>query len=272
MKSRLENYISATFGQTAVEDLRNLIGEKFNPFGMINPKTAFCPVGEISFRKKTLATKARNSLKKTPLPSERQLRTGNPASRVLYINGVVTPYSLALHQTSILSQCLNEPVELLHNNTDGVFKDLIECLKGRNGVLIEIAQDAINTIEDKLDYDGNLTIVAHSQGAIIMTSALLNLAQRLPDKVLSRIHLVTIGAGVGHCVLPESLKVEHLINSYDPVTYLGIQSDKYTITGDIYVRQASGHFFISDYIIPMSKGELYGDSPFCRRICGANEK
>lgn len=260
MKSIIENYILKSLGKQALEDINVAISAKFNIFNMINRSTWKHKDSEISFRAKTIKNILQKSLPK------RLSRTGSPGSRVLYVNGILTPYFLANHQANILAKLLDEDVEMLHNETQGLYKDLIECSQGREGLINNVAQEAIDTIIDKLSYDGHLTLVAHSQGAIIIASALSHLSTILPSKTLSRITFVSFGAGFQSCQLPPCIKTEHFANSLDPVVHLGLLNDNFPCSGECYIREAKGHFFIADYLIPMMSGKTYGESEFENRI------
>jgi hypothetical protein len=263
MKTVITQYITKTVGQSYIDDLHFILGDNFNIFNMLNAKTLRHPDSEVNFRKKYLISNIHSKLnKRIQLLPHHQLRTGRPESRFLFVNGVVTPYALALHQAKVLSQCINQDVELLHNETEGLVRDLIECNQGRYGILNKVAQDAVETIIDKLKYDGDLHIVAHSQGAIIITSAILELAKSLPENFLSRIKFYTFGAGFKESILPECIEAEHFANKLDPITHLGLQNQGYNYSGKLYLRENKGHFFIADYLHPLILGEFEAGSNF----------
>lgn len=271
MKNILEQFISKVIGESYAHELDFILGKNFNIFNMLDRKTMKHPDSEVRFRKKHIINKVQSTISKSvaPLPSH-QLRTGSPESRFLFINGVVTPYALALHQSTILARELHQAVELFHNETDGLVKDLKECNEGRYGVLNKVAEQAIEVIKDKLRYDGDLTIIAHSQGAIIITSALLELSKTLSSDELSRIKYFTFGAGFKESILPEAIFCEHFANSLDPVTHLGLQDKEHQFTGELFIREAKGHFFIADYLMPMTEGKNYGRSTFEKFILKSN--
>ncbi len=266
-KQTFKTYLVEALGESFMNDLKAVVDSKFNIFHMINRRTAFHPQGELTFRKSLLKGKAKTLLgNNAEKPVARSLRTGCPTSRVLYMNGIVVPYALAVHQKNILSQLLGEPVELVHNETEGLKKDLLECAEGREGVINRVARDAIDVIKDKLKHPGDLTVVAHSQGAIVLTTAIQQLSREVSVDLLGRIKFVTFGAGVGHCVLPEAVFTEHFANSRDPVAHLGLLSDAFDLTGEVFLRKATGHFFVADYLLPMAEGDTFGNSAFEQRI------
>lgn len=269
MKKLLTQYIRKFFGDNYADDLQLALGKNFNILNMINPKTINHPDSEIKFRKKYLINKVHSSIDSSvePFP-EHQLRTGCPSSRFMFINGVVTPYALALHQSNMLSKAIGQEVELFHNETDGLIKDIIECNEGRYGILNTVAKEAISAIKDKLIHSGDLTIVAHSQGAIIITSALLEITKELPLSELSRIKFITFGAGFKESILPKEIHSEHFANINDPITHLGLQNTEHKFTGELYTREANGHFFVADYLIPIMDGQTYQNNGFELLITG----
>lgn len=263
MKKIITQYITNTVGQSYIDDLQFTLGDNFSIFNMLNPTTIKHPDSEVNFRKNHIITSIHSRFNKNiaPMPSH-QLRTGNPESRFLYINGVVTPYPLALHQANMLSKAIAQDVELLHNETDGLVRDLIECNEGRYGIWNKASQDAVDVILDKLSYAGDLHIVAHSQGAIIVTSAILKIAETATNNTLSRIKIYTFGAGFKESILPDAVEVEHFANSLDPITHMGLQNDGHDYTGTLYLRKNKGHFFIVDYLFPFISGEFEQGSTF----------
>ncbi|WP_448550296.1 hypothetical protein [Thalassotalea fusca] len=281
MKRLIENYISQTFGPGLMADLKLLLGEKINVFNMLNRETLWLPEGEVNFRKK----RALRSLKKV---GQRLNGTANtqsmhdqskekwltPKSNVMFVNGIVTSIDLAEHQAMVLAKAIRQPVTLVHNETEGLVKDLLECNEGRYGVMNAITQKVATVISEKLcdplaEDNSKLNIVAYSQGAIIVTAALHHLSQQLPAQQLARIAYFTFGAGFRESVLPACIYCEHFANSDDPITKLGVQHPDFPYSGELFVRQAKGHFFIADYLIPMQQGVQYGDSVFERMVVRA---
>lgn len=263
MNKIIEKYLAQAFGSTVVDDLRLVFGSGINLLNLLDTKTIRHPQSEINFRKQLLFKKVKAVVSSSlPTLSAEPSETKNSA-RVLFINGIVTPYSVAQHQANILSQAIGQEVTLIHNETDGLYHDLLECNQGRSGVLTEIAQRMLEVINAQLLNDeAELTIVAYSQGAIIATSALTELAKNTCENDLSRIRYITFGAGFKTSVLPEQIFCEHFANSDDPVTWLGLQNVEFPYSGELFVRSAKGHFFVADYLIPMMNGASYGESWF----------
>ena len=265
MKKLIENYIIQTFGERLIHDLKLVLGERFNLLDMINHKTILHPDSEMMHRKDELLSQAFSRYQLHLTENINDVRAAS-STRVIFINGIATTHYVAYHQARMLSQAIDQDVELVYNQTEGVFRDLLECNEGRYGVLNEEAKKAIETIKRKLASPGPLTIVAYSQGAIIATSALRYLAKQLDESQLSRIYYVTFGAGFKSNRLPDCITSEHFANTRDPVTKLGLQHPDYPCAGSIYLRQAKGHMFIADYLIPMQQGHCYGASQFQRWI------
>jgi len=274
MKRLIENYINQTFGPGLMADLKLLLGEKINVFNMLNRETLWLPEGEVSFRKKRVL----RTLKKAGQRLNGDVHTKSthaqlndkwltPKSNVMFVNGIVTSIDLAQHQAIMLAKTIQQPVTLVHNETEGLIKDLLECNEGRYGVMNTVTEKVATAIREKLEElppndQSKLNIVAYSQGAIIVTAALHYLSQQLPEQQLGRIAYFTFGAGFRESVLPECIYCEHFANTDDPITKLGLQHPDFPFSGKLFVRQAKGHFFIADYLIPMQQGVRYGDSVF----------
>ncbi|GHE97617.1 PE-PPE domain-containing protein [Thalassotalea profundi] len=266
MNKIIEKYLDKAFGSTLLDDLRLVLDSGINLLDLLNTKTIRHPESEINFRKQLIVQKVKAvvSSKLPTLATEQSKSDKKP--RVLFINGIVTPYSVAKHQADILNKAIRQDVALIYNETDGLFQDLLECNQGRSGVLTDVAQRMLEAIEAQLLEEGELTIVAYSQGAIISTSALIELAKNATEEDLSRIRYITFGAGFKTSVLSTHIYCEHFANSDDPVTWLGLQHIDFPYSGELFIRQAKGHFLIADYLIPMMNGATYGDSWFEKQI------
>ena len=277
MKKLIENYINSTFGRGLIADLKLILGEKVNIFNMLNRETMWFPEGEVNFRKNRVIRVLKQVKAKADTDEDMSHHFQmaehwlSLSSNVMFVNGIVTSIDLAEHQAIMLARTINQPVTLIHNETDGLVKDLLECNEGRYGVMNPVTEKVVTAIVEKLDMvtangQQRLNIVAYSQGAIIVTAALMQLSKQLPDNQLSRIAYFTFGAGFRESVLPETIYCEHFANTDDPITRLGLQHPDFEYSGELYIRQAKGHFFISDYLIPMMQGKRYGDSLFEQKL------
>ncbi|WP_448564758.1 PE-PPE domain-containing protein [Thalassotalea ganghwensis] len=264
MKTLVEQYIKKAFGDHLLDDLRIVLGTRFKPLHLLDFNTVRHPESEMNFRKRYILNKVKAKFSKRY--AALKPKADNKAARVLFVNGIVTPYPLARHQADILAQSIGRDVDVIHNETEGLFRDLLECNQGRQGIINPVTKKVIQAIENKLEDDQSLIIVAYSQGAIIASSALIALSKRVASEQLSRISYITFGAGFKDSVLPKEIFCEHFANRYDPITHLGLQHQDFDFSGKLFIREARGHFFIADYLLPMMAGERYGDSWFEQQL------
>ena len=163
---------------------------------------------------------------------------------------------------------LNENVGVFYNKTGGLIIDLLESSYGRNlNKRSEAAISVAYSIIDKLNNTNkDITLIGHSQGAIIINNALQIVQENLPEKQLKKIKFVTFGGALSKCDLNDNIKVEHFVNIDDPVPNLGLLRKNKIHSGDLFKRDATGHFFVRDYIHPFQKGEFGGNSNFYKLI------
>jgi hypothetical protein len=253
-------WIEHQFGEAMAEDIRLFMGEDFRIKHLFNRKTLSHPLSEFTLQKQQW----RKLLKKDHTHTRPLKPTfcGPLDARVIMINGVMSPFRIATHQSEVLSLCIGQPVSLIYNPTIGIIKDLLECHQDRHGEPTNIVRFTMERITQSLMQDGPITIVGYSQGAIIASAAIAQLAKVQPASILSRIHYVTLGAGFKESILPHYIKQEHFANANDPVTHMGLLSGQYTSTGTSHIRDAHGHLMIADYLLPIKAGDFGGDSLF----------
>jgi hypothetical protein len=253
-------WIEHQFGEAMSEDIRLFMGDKFKIKHLFNRKTLSHPLSEFTLQKKQWRT----LLKKDRVHTRILKPTfyGPLDARVIMINGVMSPFNIATHQSEVLSQCIGAPVSLIYNPTIGLIKDLLECHQDRHGEPTDIVRFTMERITLLLLQDGPVVIVGYSQGAIIASAAIAQLAKLKSASELSRIHYVTLGAGFKESILPHYIKQEHFANANDPVTHMGLLSEQYTSTGKAHIRDAHGHLMVADYLLPIKAGEFGGDSLF----------
>lgn len=188
---------------------------------------------------------------------------------VFYVNGILTDQEDAVKQKHKLEELLNEKVGLFYNETGGLIIDLLESSYGRNlDKKSEAAKALAVSIQDQLNrHNNDITLVGHSQGAIILNNALelIQENESINKNDLKRINFVTFGAAINECNLNDNIKIEHFANIDDPIPNLGILRKNKIHSGDIFKRDETGHFFVRDYLHPLEIGEFGHDSLFYKR-------
>ena len=139
----------------------------------------------------------------------------------------------------------------VHNSTEGMGRDLAQCLKDKTGQGVNPATETLRTvIENHLNCDSStepLHIVGHSQGALITSNALKATREQLMgqgksddeiDELLQKIQVTTL-AGAG-ARFPDGPRYQHVINRADPVPWLAGATG---LPGTSPGQDAQQHFF-----------------------------
>lgn len=98
-----------------------------------------------------------------------------PDETWLFINGIATNGALARINARCLASLFRRPITLIHNATDSVGVDLIECAIGKGWeVMSRPARRAYQVLLEALDDPSKkrVVVLCHSQGTIIMANAL----------------------------------------------------------------------------------------------------
>ncbi len=97
-----------------------------------------------------------------------------------YVNGVVTDHYIAQLNAEYLADLFKRRIHILHNETEGFYRDLQECVVGREQnketrAMVDVMKGLILTTkapildkEEESDDMPKVVIIAHSQGTIIM--------------------------------------------------------------------------------------------------------
>lgn len=198
--------------------------------------------------------------------------------KVLYINGILSNEKVVLETKNILTRMIKKPINILHNVTDSLLSDLIECLIGKTTQqLTEPSTIALFEIS-KLLLDpktSKIIIIAHSQGTIITATLLNNLYKLGLDKkeYLEKLEIYAFAncSSKMKYIIDDLPYMEHFANKEDFVAKLGCNCDKdikelIDIDGKIFINEnGSGHMLNSHYLLnfknnfPESKFNIYID-------------
>lgn len=156
---------------------------------------------------------------------EELLAAGDPKDELaLYVNGINTDLARQRCDMDRLKS-LGYRVVGVHNATAGVARDLAQCVTdkwntGRNGAVTTVK----SMLRTALESGRSLTLIGHSQGALICSRALWELrGEMMKDGVnsdqveekLSQVKLHTAG-GAAHS-FPDGPSYHHRVNLMDPV-------------------------------------------------------
>lgn len=152
-----------------------------------------------------------------------------PVARAILVNGIMTDAKL---QVSDMQALANTGLEVvgIHNATRGLLRDLAQCvgdklnLSAANNKAVTTAAAAIS---EALREERNVLLIGHSQGALVLSNALLLVQARLQqqgaspaevEKKLSRVKVETYGGAAATFV--DGPAYLHTLNKKDGVPML----------------------------------------------------
>ncbi|KAF2096552.1 hypothetical protein NA57DRAFT_42495 [Rhizodiscina lignyota] len=196
----------------------------------------------------------------------------------VYLNGVSVGRDWLQSNVDRLSETFGRRVHGVHNPTDGIIFDLIQCLVQRNfSYSTQDVRDGYALIKEALlneDYT-KIVFILHSQGGIeggLIVDWLLN---EIPQDLLHRLEIYTFGNAANHFNNPhksstrhlaEELEVtaddshsairhiEHYANSGDFVSRFGVLSFisvRNRFMGRLFQGPGSGHLLNQHYLSEM---------------------
>ncbi|KAL7416945.1 hypothetical protein BDY24DRAFT_378786 [Mrakia frigida] len=189
----------------------------------------------------------------------------------LFCNGVCTNRIWAQANVDLLSEIFKRNVVGIHNQTNGFFFDIVECMLQREWgygtqdavpLLYKKTKDALLNSDTK-----KVVVIAHSQGGIILSLVVDWLLADLPESALRKLEIYTFASAATHFNSPRGSNgehqittVEHFANSFDPVARIGVLQwwkphsghsgqDQDRFYGKLFVRdKISGHLLNQHYL------------------------
>jgi hypothetical protein len=186
-----------------------------------------------------------------------------PNETLIYVNGINTTKNGQAASLQAIADRTGAQVVGIHNATEGMFADLVQCVKDKADKGQNPAVDTLaNTIYNEIKDGHEVHIIGHSQGGLITSRALRHVYQRLrledglskaqTERKLGLVKVETFGAAAGH--YPDGPQYVHYINRDDPVPSLfglGWDPDKYNPTLHAG-RGAVIHWFTSIHLNPIA--------------------
>ncbi|QSQ15152.1 hypothetical protein [Myxococcus landrumensis] len=199
----------------------------------------------------------------TPLsdiPAVTPRNNPNATGTVIYTNGIRTDKAGQGNDLQAIADRTGMRAIGVHNATEGTISDLLQCVKdkldkGKNPAVDTLA----DTIYGELKAGRDVHLIGHSQGGLITSRALNDVARRLRiedgmsksqvEQTMSRLKVETFGAAAS--TYPDGPQYVHYINKRDPVPNIfGLGSKGWT-PGDLLRhagRDAKVHYFSEDNI------------------------
>jgi len=171
-----------------------------------------------------------------------------------YINGVVTDHWIAQLNAEHIARIFRRPVHILHNPTEGLHRDLRECVAGRvlhdkTGVAEELREELSKLAGGKGSV--RIVVVAHSQGTILMSEIVQELRRR-KSPLLKRMEVFNFAFCADEFPADCCRKVEHYANENDFVAALSLTpGNAYDAPIPVFRRRDQwGHFLGAHYLDP----------------------
>ena len=167
-----------------------------------------------------------------------------------YINGVVTDHWIAQLNAEHLADVFKRPIHILHNPTEGLHRDIRECVSGR--VLhqnVEVTESLRRQLIKLAGHRRKIVLIAHAQGTIIASEIVKQLRERMPALLPS---LEVFNFAFCADEFPDGCcrHVEHFVNENDFVAALSLgPGNPYNVPGRILRRGGAwGHFLGAHYL------------------------
>ncbi|MCA2979096.1 MAG: hypothetical protein INH41_01110 [Myxococcaceae bacterium] len=149
---------------------------------------------------------------------------GDARGLTIFVNGVANSREDHVASMQALANAASTAVVGVHNATGGLLRDLVQAGKDKLGSRNSATGPLEGAILDGLKRGTPLHLVAHSQGALLVSQALGGAMERLVGEGLSRpeaearLAAVTVETfGGAAAQWPDGPRYVHYVNSEDPV-------------------------------------------------------
>ncbi|HEX5747329.1 MAG TPA: hypothetical protein VFZ09_13885 [Archangium sp.] len=155
----------------------------------------------------------------------------NPTETFIYVNGISNTKDQQFNSMQAIADKTGAKVVGIHNATEGMVADLAQCVKDKLDKGTNPAVDSMaDTVYSELKAGRGVHLFAHSQGALVTSRALNDVANRLRiedgmskadvEKLLSKVQVETFGGAAAN--FPDGPQYVHYVNNKDIVpTWFG---------------------------------------------------
>lgn len=183
------------------------------------------------------------------IPQQGQVIDDNEAW--FFLNGICTNRSVLRLNGKALADIFQHKIHLMHNPSDGIVLDLLECIVGRTLQPISTLEASVAIIlEEALNTHQKVVLIAHSQGGIITTGALKKLVSKLTGsraRLLNKLEVYTFASAATEFNFPQ-INAEHFSHQRDYVARIGVAGNCNRFTGRVFNFDASGHLLNTHYL------------------------
>jgi hypothetical protein len=176
-----------------------------------------------------------------------------------FLNGICTDRNVLRLNGKALADLFQRKIYLMHNPSDGIFLDLLECAVGRTMQPVSTLETSVSDIlEEALSSNKKVILIAHSQGGIIATGALYKLAKKLKNgkrKLFKKLEVYTFASAATELQLPE-VYTEHFCHTGDYVARIGVSGNRSRFSGKVFDYAASGHLLNAHYLKHLAENKF----------------
>ncbi|MFE8072692.1 hypothetical protein QQM79_16665 [Marinobacteraceae bacterium S3BR75-40.1] len=189
-----------------------------------------------------------------------------------FINGICTDRTVLQINGQALAELFDREIQLLHNPSDGIVLDLVECAIGRTMQIVSDLDEGIaDILEDALEHHDKVVLLAHSQGGIIGTTALYRLVRRLKaaqkEALLENVEYYTFASAATEFDL-EAVYSEHFFHRNDYVAQIGVAGYQACYSGHFFDCEGSGHLLNTHYLTDLRENRYRSKDGAVSRLLG----
>ncbi len=179
----------------------------------------------------------------------------------IFVNGIMSDENVVYSNQRLLKEMFKRPINLIHNVSDSLIIDLVECLIGKQTeYLTEPSLIGLQTISQKIlnPEISKIVLLCHSQGTIIISKIIDNLYKLgiNTEEYLKKIEIYAFAncATKMNYLLNELPYIENFANDNDLIAKLGCNCSEdmkeyIKIDGKLFISKNSyGHMFNSHYM------------------------
>lgn len=186
-----------------------------------------------------------------------------------FLNGICTDRNVLRLNGKALADLFNRRINMMHNPSDGLALDLVECALGRTMQIVSTLDSSVAYIlEDALNRYSKVVLLTHSQGGIISTGALYQLAGRLTgtrSMLLNKLEVYTFASAATELDLPQ-VYAEHFYHTRDYVARIGVVGNTGKFSGRLFHYDASGHLLNAHYLANLRDGKFESEDGDTSRL------
>lgn len=180
----------------------------------------------------------------TPIKAHQNMEDGD--TKWLFVNGICTDTTGLTNNCLELSSLFDTPIYPIHNITEGIMRDLMECLFGRTfNKTQEVSNIAYLSVVNSLRDHDKVILMGHSQGGIICSNV-VKLLHRFNPELVDRLEVYTFASAHDEFVHDGS---EHFVNELDYVARTGAINYEKDCKGTLHnALGIKGHMLNKHYL------------------------